>query len=548
MSILKNIHTAFGALIGVATEGRAHSFGALFSSEAGLYGGENLAGIDITQGKALELSPYWGAIDIISGDIAKLPFITYKADGDGREVAKTAPAMRLLTRIPNEQMTPFTFKKALAADAIQGNGYAFVGRDGSGAPSTLIKLSRFSTTPTWITDKKTNKRELWYVTTLETGKQVWMRSDEVIHIKGLSDDGIIGRSVLDSARQSLGLAYSAQGFGAKFFANNGSGGVIIQVPAKMSKDARDNLKNSWNAQHASMTNSHRTAVLEEGVKIEQFKMNAADAQLLTTREFAIVDIANWFRIPAHKLGSASRTSYSSLESENQSYLDTCLDPWLVAFEEEFMRKLLTPAQMKSGNVLIEADRSVLLRADSKTRMENDVKAVNNGLMTRNEIRMRRNLNPIDGLDEITIPLNLAAVGDEPEETTPEEPAEETPAEEPPADDQGADEDRAEANRVMLRATFSRVVKRWSSMYVKTMSSDKHDDPAHTHRKDIARSMETLALELDPYCRAAGVDRQEAQDDLIAIYGEYTRRSEGPHETAGLMIENVAQETIEKLGV
>lgn len=544
MSIISNVMNAARALVASGTQPEIRSYGVNWGNDADLYGGENLSGVDITQNKALEMSAYWAAVDIISGDIAKLPFQVFKNIGseDGREVAKTSPAWRLLERSPNKEMTPFVFKKALAFDAVQGNGYAFVSRDNSGSPSGLIKLSASSTNAVWVTDKNGNK-DLWYVTTTSGGHTVWMAANEVIHIKGMSLDGITGMTVWDQAKQSLGLAYSAQGFGAKFFANNGSGGVIIQVPTKMSEAARDNLRNSWNSKHASMTNSHRTAVLEEGVTIEQFKMNANDAQLLSTREFSIVDIANWFRMPAHKLGSATRTSYSSLEAENQSYLDTCLDPWLVSFEQEFMQKLLTPAQLTSGNVIIEADRSVLLRADSKTRMENDVKGVSNGIFTRNEVRVKRNLNPIEGLDVITIPLNLSGVtADETDETEAEGPDAET---EPVATE---GDDGTEANRAMLRATFDRVVRRWSSMYVKTARSDKHKDPIEIHIGDLVKQEESFAQELLPYCRAAGVDYLQACNALRELYIDNLDSRVDPETTAQEIRANVAQDTIEKLGV
>ena len=40
----------------------------------------------------------------------------------------------------------------------------------------------------------------------------------------------------------------------------------------------------------------------------------------------------------------------------------------------------------------------------------------NGWFTRNEAREREELNPIDGLDEPLVPLNMAVVGEEPVET------------------------------------------------------------------------------------------------------------------------------------
>lgn len=551
----------------VPAETRNHSLNDILTDND-FFGNSTLTGITITQSKALELAPYFEAVDIISGDIAKLPFKTYRRIPDtdnGREVAVNSPSFRLLNRRPNDAMTPFVFMKSMAADAIQGNAYAFIAKDQAGSPRELIKLDPFNTTPVRIQEKDRNglvTMRLWYMTTTDSGQQVWMEENEVLHIKGLSPDGLVGYSVWDKARQSLGIAYASQAYGAKFFANDASPTVALEVPTKLGQEARDNLRKSWNDKHSGQNNFHKTAVLEEGVTLKQYGINAKDAQLLETRRFSVTEIAGWFRLPPHKLGDDARISYNSLEQENQSYLDTCLDHWLVAFEQEFMRKLLTPSQQSSGSMFIEANREALLRIDSTTKWNTFSIGVNNGILSRNEVRAKLNMNPVEGLDDYTIPLNLGVVGED-EEGTDEsidqigdsDPApEETPLDEEVEDDVTVpDEEGDEASRAMMGATLDRIVKRWTSMMVKTMNSKKHKSPDkayEAYRNDLARAQGNVQEELGPFCKAANIDEREATLSLIVRYDDILvqTRDMNPEKAAETLQNKVIQQTLDNLGV
>jgi len=482
-----------------------------------VFGNATLSGVNMTTDKALQLSPYWEAIDIISGDIAKLPFNTFKripGTDNGRELAVNAPAFRLLRRSPNPNMTPFVFIKAMAADAVQGNAFAFIAKDRSGTPAELIKLDRHSTTAFKVNGK------IEYVTTTSTGRKVFMDEDEVIHIKGMSPDGIMGYDLLDKAKQTTGIAFSAQAYGAKFFANDASGHVVIEVPGKMSPEAKKNLKDSWERMHQGMDNFHKTAVLENGAKITQMAINAKDAQLLETREFSIGDIAGFFRMPPHKLGDDAKVSFSSLESENQSYLDTCLDPWLVSFEQEFIKKLLTPVQRASGSLFIEANRNVLLRVDSSTKWDTYVKAISNGIMSRNEVRARENLNPVDGLDEYTIQVNMQPIATD----DPDNPIS-TNQPQPNLDTGLIDDETTitEDQRAMIEATFSRILKRWVSMRDKNASSSKFKTVEQAREaliEQVTEAQKSTQSELEPYCRSCGLDPNTVSESLNTNFNKH----------------------------
>jgi hypothetical protein len=346
----------------------------------------------------------------------------------------------------------------------------------------------------------------------------------MVLIMGMSKDGLTGMSILDRARQSLGQAYSAQAYGNNFFKNDASGHVIIQTPHKMSPEAEKNLRESWERMRRGAGNFHRTAVLQEGVEIKQVSLNAKDAQLLETRKHSIADIASWFKIPSHKLGDVSRVSYSSLEQENQSYLSQAIDPWLVQMEEEFSRKLLTDRDYMSGDVFIEANRNVLLRADIQARFSAYNTALLSGFMNRDEVRALENLNEMpDSIGQsFYTPLNVSLVPALPETEVVEETEEIEDVEE--VEETEDMQENSSNLRPMIRASVLRIVKRLQGQLSRMKKSD---EPINEHLDGLTTA--PIAEELEPFAAVAGRSGEDSALALVTIYAA-SMRSEFELET------------------
>jgi len=137
--------------------------------------------------------------------------------------------------------------------------------------------------------------------------------------------------------------------------------------------------------------------------------HARDAQLDELRERDIIEVANWWGIPPHKLGAAGRTSYASLEQENKAFLEDCLDPWLCQIEQECDAKLLLPEEIDEETHVIEFRRPGLTSADLAARTAFYASAIPTGYLLKNEARAIEGLNPIPGGDVPLQPLNLAPV-------------------------------------------------------------------------------------------------------------------------------------------
>lgn len=345
------------------------------------------AGVRVTKKKLLTHSAVYRGVNLISGDVGKLPLVVYRnQSGGGKEKDRGHGAYRLLRRRPTPafRITPLIFRQTVTAHAIlHGNGYAYVMRSGSGAPIELLPLNPCSTKPVRVNG------ELWYVTTFDFRGETMERKlppDDVLHIKGLGYDGLSGYSLIHMMAVSVGHALAAREYGARFFKNSARPSVILEHPGTLKEEGKRNLADTWNKLHAGIDNAHKTAVLEEGLKANVIGMSAKDSQLLDTLKFSIIDAANWLGLPPHKLGHDARSSYNSLEQENRSYLVDALDRWLVAWEQECEQKLLTEAEQLEESHCIEFLRAAMEAADKKTEVEALAVQINNSMLTPDEAR------------------------------------------------------------------------------------------------------------------------------------------------------------------
>ncbi|MFZ5829811.1 MAG: phage portal protein [Planctomycetota bacterium] len=391
------------------------------------------SGVRVSRKSGLSISAVYRGVRLLATDLAKLPLVVYRnLEGGGKERAREHPAYTLLRRKANSETLAFTAKQTLAAHAIlEGNGYAYIDRAGDGSPRAILNLLPHETWPVRENGK------LLYVTKV-AGEWRKLLPQNVLHLKNLSYDGLVGYSLWDIARESLGLNIAQHRHGSRFYANNAAPGIVIEVPTAMKKESIAELLREWNKIHQGLTKSHKAAVLTNGAKVNPFTINPVQSQFLQSREFEIREVANWLGLPPHKLGDKTRTAYASLEQEQRAYLEESLDGWLVASEEECRDKLLSEEEKRSESHTVEFLRDALLRADRRTETEMLISEVNNGLLNVDEARSIRNQPALpDGLGQgYRMPANLTLLGgDEPVAPTPDDPPPgDTPETEPPEED------------------------------------------------------------------------------------------------------------------
>lgn len=359
----------------------------------------------VTHRKALGYPAVWRAVSLISGDVAKLPLIVYRQSGRNKEPDPAHPAYRVLLRKPNDAMTAFVFKQTLMLHVLtRGNGYAYIDRGANGNVVGLLLLDPGAVEPRRVGGV------LWYVYRSPSGEPRKLPADEVLHVKGMGYDGLQGYPVLSIAREALGAAIAARDHSARYFGNGTRPGGALEHPGKLTDPAVRNLRESWERMHRGLDNSHKVAILQEGVKYVALNSNARDAQLLETREFDAREIANIFGVPTHKLGDPSKVAYNSLGEENQSYYDDTLSRWLKGFAEEAHDKVLSEKEKAAESHCVDFDYQEIQRANLPQQVDYAQKLVAANIIDVNEARAVFGMNPRANPEPVPAPTSQPARG------------------------------------------------------------------------------------------------------------------------------------------
>ena len=377
-----------------------------------LFGGTT-SGNRVTEQSAMQMTAVYACVRILSEAIAGLPVHLYHYTETGsKEKAVGHPLYFLLHDEPNPEMTSFVFRETMMTHLLlYGNAYSQIIRNGKGEVIGLYPLM-----PNRMTVDRDDKGQIYYqyqvsdsdAPTMKEGT-VNLKKEDVLHIPGLGFDGLVGYSPIAMAKNAIGLSIATEEYGAKFFANGATPGGILEYPGTV-KDP-DRVRESWN-KGFSGRNSHKVAILEEGMKYTPISISPNEAQFLETRKFQIDEIARIFRVPPHMVGDLEKSSFSNIEQQSLEFVKYTLEPWLMRWEQSINRALLSPNEKSTYFVKFNVDG--LLRGDYQSRMNGYATARQNGWMSANDIRELENLDLIpeeDGGDLYLINGNMTKLAD-----------------------------------------------------------------------------------------------------------------------------------------
>jgi HK97 family phage portal protein len=345
------------------------------------------SGVFVDEQKAMQTSAVHACVKILAETIASLPLHLYKTEKNMKVKAKEHPLYSCLYETPNSEMTSFQLREVMMTSLLlYGNAYARkIVRHGHVEELWYLKPQCMS-----VERDQTSGKIRYDYTDDSTGKVYTYRPDQIFHVKGLSYDGLKGISPIAQAREAIGLALATEEYGAKFFGNGARPGGVLEHPGIL-KDP-EKLRESWNKVYQGAKNSHKVAVLEEGMKYHSIGIAPEDAQFLETRKYQVNEICRIFRVPPHLVGDLERATFSNIEHQSIEFVQHTIRPWLVRWEQEIGRSLLSDTERQIYFARFNVDG--LLRGDFATRTQGYATARQNGWLSVNDIRELEDLNPI----------------------------------------------------------------------------------------------------------------------------------------------------------
>lgn len=349
-----------------------------------------VAGVDVNTTTAEGISAVYACVAAISETVGSLPLDVYRNTDNGREKAKSHPLYRLLHDAPNNYQTALEFREQMQRHVLlRGNAYAEIVWNPNGSVKALLPMH-----PDSVTVLRSSLGNLVYDHVDGKGNQRRLLADEVLHLRYHSDDGILGRSPIQVARDTIGLALAERTHGAKMFENGTKLSGVIETAPGTTKEQAGQIRESWATGQAGVSNHGKTAVLPQGATFRTVSLSLEDADWIQARRLSIVEVARLFRVPPVMIGDMEAANYSNVVELARFFVTNTLRRHLVMWEQAINRACITnPAFFVEHNV------EGLLRGDSLARANFYQRGIEDGWMLRSEVRRIENLPTIEGIDD-----------------------------------------------------------------------------------------------------------------------------------------------------
>lgn len=396
MSIFKAVFNAFSER-GIRW-GSAPPRDPVIASWFGGFNGSATAA-SITPDSALQVAAVYACVRVISETLATVPLVLYKRlPNGGKDRDVNNPLYHLLNEQPNNWQTSFEFREMMSGHiCLRGNAYAKIESSNINGTEALIPLHPDRVQP-FIAP---NKKIAYYYQPLNAPAETFL-AEEMLHLRGFSQDGYTGINPIANHRQAIGLSVDAESFGSRLFENGTNLGGVLTHPGTLTAPAAERLAKSWADRYQGIAKAGKTALLEEGMKFEKLGMTSEDAQFLETRKYQRNEIASIFRVPPHMIGDLEKATFSNIEQQSLEFIQFTMLPWFTRWEQALKRDLITQKDKNFFEFMVQG----LLRGDLKSRYEAYATGRQWGWLSANDIRAMENLNPIEDGDVYLSPMNM----------------------------------------------------------------------------------------------------------------------------------------------
>jgi HK97 family phage portal protein len=345
--------------------------------------------LDATPHNALRIADAYACVRVLSDSVASLPPNVYRKTPAGRvPVGEDQRLVALLKRPSPGSTHADLFGTAMAH--LQTHGNAFIGKYRS--EGQIISLGCLPPDRVRI---EIRGRTIVYILSRADGV-FELGLPDLLHIKAMSADGLIGLSPVAQCRQALSLSANLQESARQYVENGSMPSGILSV--ETSQQNLQAFREDWrNNQSMQAGKFHSVAVVNGSTNFTPIAFSERDTQFLEQRQLSATEVARVFRVPPWMIGAPTGDSltYSNTLEQNRAFVTHSLRPWLTRIEAAFSND----ADLCPGGTYLEFDLDSLLRADAATRSEIWQRALGSQFtppwMTVNEVREAESLPPQD---------------------------------------------------------------------------------------------------------------------------------------------------------
>lgn len=357
-------------------------------------GAPNFSGQMVDEESALQVATVMACVTLLSDTVATMPLHAFRITPQSSGSERTWVPLPAVFERPNETQDTDEFVYQIVASlALHGNAYVFLDRRAGGlTPDMMVPLPAVQVRPQYREDGRTVE--------FRYNGEV-LPPERVLHLKYLSLPGNpAGVSPLAAQANTIGVALAMQRHIAQFYSEGATPSGILSTDQALTSDQVAEISRQWNSEHQGR---RRTAVLQGGVSFSPITASAADQQLVQAREQQMLEIARAYKVPPWAVGlKGDPATYQNVESAMTLLTRFAVMPFVRRIETA-LTGLLPSAQIARFNM------DSMMRADTLTRYKTYVMAVQNALLSPNEVRELENREPYDGGDEMLLSAPGAVV-------------------------------------------------------------------------------------------------------------------------------------------
>jgi len=324
-------------------------------------------GVIVPAEAALGITAVWACVRLISDTIASLEKSVYKINKNGDYVeADEHPLYDILKNRWSSLYTSYSaFETAQSHVLLGGNLYIYPIRDASTNQVKELRLFDPNTTTVTLTKEDTPpyKRELRYSNSEYPGLK--LNRDEIIHLPVFSRDGIMGRSPILAANETISMSINMLAYGNNMFGNGAHPSGMLEHPGELSAPAQKRLKDQFRDEYQGTDNIGNVIVLEEGMKFTPVQMSPEMLKMIENRKYQTEEIARIYSVPLHMIQSLDRATNNNIEQQSIDFVRTTIRPWVKRWENE-LNSILFVGREK-GKYFIRFNLDSLLRGDTAAR-------------------------------------------------------------------------------------------------------------------------------------------------------------------------------------
>lgn len=366
--------------------------------------GSNVAGVSVTETSSMGLTAVFRAVSLIAGAVAGLPLKTYRDAPDGRR-----ERVNSFLDEPNgpDGMTRFEWVELVMTHLLlHGNAYLIHEYGGAGQLISLVPAH-----PSVVQVKQPDTAEEkaqfgdWgkmFIVRLGDGRELRLSPGDLTHIPALSTDGFKGLSPIEAHRQAIGAGLAGDMAAARMFGSGMLLGGMVSSNEDLSEEDAQNIIDGIKAKTAGTKHAGDIAFVNAKLEFTPWTVPAREAQFIESRVHQIEEVSRIFGVPPHLLGQTEKqTSWGSgVAEQNRGLARYTLMAWTSRIEQRLTRLLPRPR-------FVEFDYSGFLQPSPEVEIPLLIQQVEAGLLTVNEARAIRNLEPLpndegetpDGSDE-----------------------------------------------------------------------------------------------------------------------------------------------------